>query len=79
MTRMDSMSVRLGILNLLGAGRMLFCFIIRCGLTKRPTVKTILGDVDVQVCLIAVHQTREGGEQVMSIGWTRVCFRMVLN
>ena len=52
MTRMDLMSVRLGI----------------DFSPKLPTGQTVGGNVDIEIILAAIHETRESGEQVVSIG-----------
>lgn len=54
------MSVRFGMLVLLGLGRG--------GLGEIPALQTVLRGVDVQVVLLAVHESRKGGKEVVGIG-----------
>ncbi len=47
--------------------------------TEDPAIEAIGGDVDIEIFLVAVHQTGEGGEQIMGVGGTGVGLGMVLH
>ena len=65
------MSVRLGMLVLLGLGRG--------GLGKVPASQAVLRGVDVQVVLLAVHESRKGGKEIVGIGGARRGLGVVLD
>ena len=46
---------------------------------KNPTSKTVLGNIDVQVVDISIHQARESRKEVMRVGGTGSSFGMVLH
>ena len=36
-----------------------------------PAGKAVLGGIDVQIVLLAVHESRKGGKEIVSIGGAR--------
>ena len=65
------MSVRFGMLVLLGRSVL--------GLGEIPAGEAVLRGVDVQVVLLAVHESRKGGKEIVGIGGARRSLGVVLD
>ncbi len=71
MTITDLMSVRFGHLRLLGLSSG--------DLGEIPASQAVLRGVDVQVVLLAVHESRKGGKEIVGIGGARRGLGVVLD